>query len=73
VPVIKSDGVENLRANPTVKSGRDNDPPSAKGSDAGGTDNKRADQQVKSGPAKDTPGSTKDHRPAGVQHFGEVK
>jgi hypothetical protein len=70
--VQKASGEENLRADPSVKSGSATASPSGGGKDMGGTSNLRADHQVKSAGMNSTPSGSGDHRPAGVQHFGEV-
>ena len=67
--VIKSPGTENLRADPSVKTGSTTASPSGSGKDCGGTANLRANEQTKQGSVKDTPTSSKDNRPAGVQNF----
>lgn len=67
---IKASGMENLRANPSVKDGFQNDLPSGAGTPVGGTDNLRADHKVFEGSDKDTtPTGGVDHRPSGVQQF----
>lgn len=69
---IKASGTENLRANPSVKDGFQNEFPSGAGTPVGGTDNLRADHKVFEGSDKDmTPAGGVDHRPAGVQHYAE--
>lgn len=71
--VIKTDGTENLRATPTVKtSSTVNASPSGSGKDMGGTENLRADHQNK-GPTDRPQPSTyaKDSRPKGVDHFDD--
>lgn len=69
MPVIKSSGEENLRADPSVKTGSTTASPSGSGKDCGGTSNLRANQQTKQGSTNDTPTASKDNRPAGVQNF----
>lgn len=67
--VIKSPGTENLRADPSVKSGSPVASPSGGGKDMGGTSNLRADQQTKTGSTKETGTYSRNVKPAGVQSF----
>jgi hypothetical protein len=73
MPVQKASGTENLRANPSVKSGTATQSPSGGGKDAGGTENRKADAKV-FGPTERPQPSTyaKDSRPSGVQHFDSL-
>ena len=71
MPTYESPGTANLRANETVKHGKQTESPSGSGKDAGGTANLKADQQTKQA-GHTSPGTySKDDRPAGVQTFSD--
>jgi hypothetical protein len=67
--LYKTDGTENLRANPTVKSAGQNDSPAGKGTDAGGTENRKESTTVKTGSHNESPTGSADKHPSGVQSF----
>jgi hypothetical protein len=82
--VRKSSGEENLRANPSVKSGSASDPdgspkqqsidipPKLQQFDDDSASGMRSDYAVKAAGPKDTPSGSADHRPAGVQGFDSL-
>ena len=69
--MYESPGTENLRADPTVKSGTPVASPSGSGEDAGGTENLKADFQVFNGADKATPTSYRHDVPPGLQSFDD--
>lgn len=74
MPDYATDGTENLRASPTVKtSSTVNASPSGAGKDLGGTENMKADFKVITSSQVDrvTPGQKSIDIPRGVQHFDD--
>ena len=69
--MYKASGEENLRANPSVKTGSTKASPSGGGKDAGGTSNLRANQTTKRAGWKETPGQQSIDVPPGVQTFDD--
>lgn len=69
--MYKSNGEENLRANPSVKTGSTKASPSGGGKDAGGTSNLRANQKVMNGKDKPLPTSYNHDVPPGLQSFDD--
>jgi hypothetical protein len=67
--VQKASGEANLRANPSVKSGKQTESPSGAGKDMGGVDKTRGDHKVMSSDRPMPVTYEKDVRPSGVQHF----
>lgn len=71
MPVVKASGEENLRADPSVKTGSTKASPSGGGKDAGGTQNRGATTVTKSNPGKRNDTYSRNVKPAGVQTFGD--
>ena len=71
MPVTKSTGEENLRADPKVKTGSTTASPSGSGKDAGGTENTKADHKVFDGSDKPSPTSYRHDVPPGLQSFDD--
>jgi hypothetical protein len=69
MPTYESPGTANLRANESIKAGKQTESPSGSGKDCGGTANLKADQQTKQAKTKTTTTYSADHRPAGLQTF----
>ena len=69
--VIKASGEENLRANPSVKSGSMTESPSGGGKDMGGTENLRANFKVLNGADKPLPTDYNHDVPPGLQSFDD--
>ena len=70
--MYKASGEENLRANPSVKTGSTKASPSGGGKDAGGTSNLRANQTTKMGRTKvASPAQRSVDTPPGVQSFDD--
>jgi hypothetical protein len=72
MPTYESPGTANLRANESIKAGKQTESPSGSGKDCGGTSNLKEKTAVKVGRTKETnPRQRSIDIPGGVQSFDD--